>query len=180
MAIFGIEIEFSDKCPHLQDKHSCSWGSRGWWQSLGEIFLNFCNFTHVRPLHIPFTWPRGDNFACKYYFKLRSFAYLLVTHCQLSRKTTEIRLPYLRTLRLLREQTISQRHIFILSKPNDTNTATMRLHNHAVFSNKMNKNTLTGWVNCKKTTKFWQFGSQTSPNSNFFWKIGFIQIEGHV
>ena len=146
----------------------------------GGDLLKFLQFYACKTITYSITWPRGDNFACKYYFKLRSFAYLLVTHCQLSRKTTEIRLPYLRTLRLLREQTISQRHIFILSKPNDTNTATMRLHNHAVFSNKMNKNTLTGWANCKKTTKFWQFGCQTSPNSNFFWKIGFIQIEGHV
>ena len=27
---------------------------------------------------------------------------------------------------------------------------------------------------------FWRFGGQISPNSKFFWKIGFIQIEGHI
>ena len=41
-------------------------------------------------------------------------------------------------------------------------------------------NTLTGPANCKNTTKFWQFQGQISPNRNFFWKIGFIQIEGHI
>ena len=75
-------------------------------------------------------------------------------------------LPNLRTLRLLREQTIrkklhkskelkkkiffqgvfpapnslhrqSQRHNFVLSKANDTNKATTRFHNHAVFSNEI-------------------------------------------
>ena len=34
-----------------------------------------------------------------------------------------------------------QRHILVLSKPNDTNTATTRLHNHAVFSNEMKQQT---------------------------------------
>ena len=73
-----------------------------------------------------------------------------------------------------------------------------------------NKNTLTGPENCKKTTRqhahlslcgksrktndaksrkypkpstwaiFARFRGQISPNSNFFWKIGFIQIEGHI
>ena len=33
---------------------------------------------------------------------------------------------------------------------------------------------------CKKTTKFYRFRGQISPNSKFFWKIGFIQIEGHI
>ena len=68
-----------------------------------------------------------------------------------------------------------------------------------------NKNTLTGPVNCKKTTRhpaqlsvcgksrkannaksrkcaiwaiFWQCRGQVSPNWKFFWKIDFIQIEG--
>ena len=27
---------------------------------------------------------------------------------------------------------------------------------------------------------FWRFWGQLSPNCNFFWKIGFIQIEGHI
>ena len=74
----------------------------------------------------------------------------------------------------------------------------------------INKNTLTGPVNCKKTTRhhahlslraksrktndaksrkwpktsiwaiFWQFPGQISPNCKFFWKTGFIQIEGHI
>ena len=73
-----------------------------------------------------------------------------------------------------------------------------------------NKNTLTGPANCKKTTRhhahlslcaqskktndaksrkwpktsiwaiFWRFWGQISPNCKFFWKIGFIQIEGHI
>ena len=73
-----------------------------------------------------------------------------------------------------------------------------------------NKNSLTGPVNCKKTTRhhahlslyaksrktddaksrkwpktsiwaiFWRFRRQISPNCKFFWKIGFIQIEGHI
>ena len=72
------------------------------------------------------------------------------------------------------------------------------------------KNTLTGLTNCKKTTRhhahvslcgksmktnnaksrkwtktsiwaiFWWFRGEISPNSKFFWKIGFIQIEGHI
>ena len=72
-----------------------------------------------------------------------------------------------------------------------------------------NNNTLTGQANCKKTTRhhvhlslcakwrktndaksrkwlktsirtfFWRFRGQISPNRKFFWKIGFIQIEGH-
>ena len=33
---------------------------------------------------------------------------------------------------------------------------------------------------CKKTTKFYRFRGQISPNSKFFWKIGFIQIEDHI
>ena len=69
----------------------------------------------------------------------------------------------------------------------------------------VNKNTLTGPANCKKTTRhhahlscaksrktddaksrkwpktsiwaiFWRFRGQISPNCIFFWKIGFIQI----
>ena len=73
-----------------------------------------------------------------------------------------------------------------------------------------NKNTLTGPANCKKTTRhhvhlslcaksrktndaksrkwpktsiwaiFWRFRGQISPNCNFFWKIVFIKIEGHI
>ena len=73
-----------------------------------------------------------------------------------------------------------------------------------------NKNTLTGPVNCKKTTRhhahlslcaksrktndaklrkwpktsiwatFGQFWDQISPNCKCFWKIDFIQIEGHI
>ena len=43
-----------------------------------------------------------------------------------------------------------------------------------------NKNALTGPVNCKKTTKFWRSRSPISPNSKCFWKIGSIQIEGHI
>ena len=27
---------------------------------------------------------------------------------------------------------------------------------------------------------FWRFQSQISQNRKFFWKIGFIQIEGHI
>ena len=75
---------------------------------------------------------------------------------------------------------------------------------------KKKKNTLTGPANCKKTTRhhahlslcaksrktndaksrkwpktsiwaiFWRFRGQISPNCKFFWKIGFIQIEGHI
>ena len=75
---------------------------------------------------------------------------------------------------------------------------------------KLNKNTLTGQANCKQKTRhhahlslcakprktndaksrkwpknstwaiFWQFRGQISPNCNFFWKIDFIQIEGHI
>ena len=75
---------------------------------------------------------------------------------------------------------------------------------------KWNKNTLTGLANFKKTTRhhthlslcaksrktndaksrkwpktsiwaiFWRFRGQISPNCKFFWKIGFIQIEGHI
>ena len=70
-----------------------------------------------------------------------------------------------------------------------------------------NKNTLTGPANCKTTRNhahlslcaksrktndaksrkwpktsiwaiFWRFRGQISPNCKFFWKIGFIQIEG--
>ena len=74
---------------------------------------------------------------------------------------------------------------------------------------KTNKNTLTGQVNCKKTTRhhahlslcaksreninarsikwpktsiwaiFGRFRGQISPNCKFFWKTGFIQIESH-
>ena len=73
-----------------------------------------------------------------------------------------------------------------------------------------NKKALTGPANCKKTTRhhvhlwlcaksrktndaksrkwpktsiwaiFWRFQGQISPNCKFFWKIGFIQIEGHI
>ena len=73
-----------------------------------------------------------------------------------------------------------------------------------------NKNTLTGPANCKKTTRhhahlslraksrktnnaksrkwpktsiwaiFGRFLGQISPNCKSFWKIGFIQIEGHI
>ena len=73
-----------------------------------------------------------------------------------------------------------------------------------------NKNTLTGPVNCKKTTRhhahlllcaksrktndaksrkwpktsiwaiFGQIQGQISPNCKSFWKIGFIQIEAHI
>ena len=73
-----------------------------------------------------------------------------------------------------------------------------------------NKNTLTRPANCKKTTGhhihlslcaksrktndaksrkwpktsiwaiFWRFRGQISPNCKFFWKIGFIQIEGNI
>ena len=39
----------------------------------------------------------------------------------------------------------SQRHIFILSKPNDTIAAATRLHDHAVFSNEI-KQQQTGHV----------------------------------
>ena len=48
------------------------------------------------------------------------------------------------------------------------------------FEEKYNKNILTALANCKKTTKFWRFRGQISPNTNFVWKIGFIQIEGHI
>ena len=78
----------------------------------------------------------------------------------------------------------------------------------AVFKRK--KNTLTGPANCKKTTRhhahlslcaksrktndvksrkwpktsiwviFGRFLGQISPNCKFFWKISFIQIEGHI
>ena len=72
-----------------------------------------------------------------------------------------------------------------------------------------NKNTLTWPVKCEKTTRhhahlslcaksrktnaksrkwpktsiwaiFWRFRGQISPNCKFFWKISFIQIEGHI
>ena len=73
-----------------------------------------------------------------------------------------------------------------------------------------NRNTLTGLTNCKKTTRdhahlslcvksrktndaklrkwpktsiwatFGQFWDQISPNCKCFWKIDFIQIEGHI
>ena len=41
----------------------------------------------------------------------------------------------------------------------------------------INKNTLTGPANCKKTTKFWRFRGQISPNSKFFWKIGSFKLK---
>ena len=79
-----------------------------------------------------------------------------------------------------------------------------------ISKNYGNKNTLTGPANCKKTTRhhthlslcaksrktndaksrkwpktsiwaiFWRFRGQISPNCKFFWKIGLIQIEGHI
>ena len=85
--------------------------------------------------------------------------------------------------------------------------------NKAVFlhtNSTGNKNTMTGLVNCKKTTRhhahlllgaksrktndaksrkwpktsisaiFWRFRGQIPPNCKFSWKIGCIQIEGHI
>ena len=92
------------------------------------------------------------------FIKLRSFAYFEPLTVNFLATQLRSRLPHFRTLRLLGEETIShcirienvlfadvlptpsslhrqsQRYIFNLSKPNDTNTATTRLHNHVVIS----------------------------------------------
>ena len=115
---------------------------------------------------------RGDNFAWNYLFKLKKFHLFWVTPCQLSSNTTEIKITLFEdfetfqranhySLRKCKElkrfffQAVlptpssfhrqSQRHIFVFSKPNNTNTATTGLHNHAVFWNGM-KQQQTGHI----------------------------------
>ena len=56
--VFGIKIEFSDKCLQLSDKRSCSWLSRGCcnpppppWRGSGRSVINFpisCILSHHR------------------------------------------------------------------------------------------------------------------------------------
>ena len=96
----------------------------------------------------------------------------MLSHCQLSSNTTAIKIAPFEDFETFREQIIkslrkskelkmfffrgvlptlsslykhSERYIFVLSQPIDTNTAAPRLHNHAVFSNEM-KQQQTGHV----------------------------------
>ena len=176
VAVFGIMIEFSDKGTHPQDKHSWSWGFRRWVAGPWAEPHKFCNFVHLRPSQMQFDRSWGDNFAWSWYFKLRSFAHCESLTVNFPATQLKSRLPYLRTLRIFKEKTIShyvnaknwkdffqgvlpspnsfhrqsERQIFVLWKPNSTNTTTARLHNHAVFSNGM-KQQQTGHVFAKLT-----------------------------
>ena len=55
VTVFGIKVEFSDKCLQLRDKPSCSWVSRGCceppWRGLGRSLINCpisCILSHRR------------------------------------------------------------------------------------------------------------------------------------
>ena len=65
--VFGIKIEFSDKCLQLSDKRSCSWLSRGCCnppplEGFGAKRHKFSDFVHFKPSQMRFEWPQGDNF----------------------------------------------------------------------------------------------------------------------
>ena len=61
---------------------------------------------------------------------------------------------FLPTLSSLHRQ--SQRYMFVLSKPKDTNTTTKRLHNQAVF-----QITWTAW-NLRNVNIYWRWSCHTS------------------
>ena len=107
VAVFGIMIEFSDKRTHPHDKRSCSWGSRRWVAVTWAEPRKFSDFVHLRPSQMWFERSRWDNSAWSWRFKLRSFAHCESLTVNFPATQLRSRLPYLRTLRIFKEKTIS-------------------------------------------------------------------------